>query len=58
MIRITAKQPNFRRAGIAHPTIPTEYPDGHFTAEQLQSLKEEPMLVVEVSEPADKKAKS
>jgi hypothetical protein len=47
MIRITAKKPNFRRAGAAHPATPTEYPDDHFTAEQLQTLKEEPMLVVE-----------
>lgn len=50
MIRITAKQPNFRRAGIAHSVTPTEYPDNHFTAEQLAALKAEPMLVVEIVE--------
>ena len=47
MIRITAKQANFRRAGVAHSITPTEYPDDHFTAEQLEALRAEPMLVVE-----------
>lgn len=48
MIRITAKQANFRRAGIAHPATPTAYPNDDFTAEQLDALRAEPMLVVEV----------
>lgn len=48
MIRITSRQANFRRAGIAHPATPTAYPNDHFTAEQLEALRAEPMLVVEV----------
>lgn len=60
MIRITSKQPNFRRAGVAHSVTPTDYPDNHFTAEQLDALNAEPMLVVEVvadPEPNAKKTK-
>lgn len=47
LIRITAKKEGFRRAGIAHPTTPTEYADDAFTVEQLAALRKEPMLVVE-----------
>lgn len=53
MIRIKAQQDGFRRAGIAHPAEPTEYPDDQFTAAQLKVLQAEPMLQVEVL--ADKK---
>lgn len=47
LIRITAKRDGFRRAGLAHPTYPTEHNAHDFTAEQLAALKAEPMLVVE-----------
>ncbi len=47
MIRITAKQDGFRRAGMAHTKEPKEYPDNKFTRDQLKALKEEPMLIVE-----------
>lgn len=47
MIRITSKQAGFRRAGIAHPETATDYPDGRFTAAELDQLRAEPMLVVE-----------
>jgi hypothetical protein len=47
MIRITAKQEGFRRAGMAHTKEPKEYPDNKFTREQLAALKAEPMLIVE-----------
>jgi hypothetical protein len=47
MIRITAKQDGFRRAGMAHTKEPKEYPDGKFTREQMAALKAEPMLIVE-----------
>lgn len=47
LIRITAKRHGFRRAGMAHPTTPTEHPGDRFTAEQLEALRAEPMLVVE-----------
>lgn len=48
MIRITAKQDGFRRAGMAHTKEPKEYPDDKFSKEQLAALKAEPMLVVEI----------
>ena len=48
MIKITAKQEGFRRCGVAHSAAPTEYPDDHFSKEDLASLKAESMLVVEV----------
>lgn len=45
-IIITAKINGFRRCGIAHSDTATEYPDDHFTKEQLAALQAEPMLVV------------
>lgn len=50
MIQISAKQDGFRRCGIAHPKQATQYPDKHFTADQLKILQGEPMLVVQVIE--------
>ena len=46
MIIITSKKDGFRRAGIAHPAQTTEYPDGFFSDEQLELLRQEPMLYV------------
>lgn len=59
MIRITAKAAGFRRCGVAHPAIATDYPDNRFTAKELAALKAEPMLVVEelAEEPEEKKKK-
>lgn len=48
IIRITSKRPGFRRAGINHPAEPVEYPAERFTDEQIERLKREPMLVVDV----------
>lgn len=48
MIRITAKRDGFRRCGVAHPKAATDYPNNRFTAEQLETLQAEPMLVVQV----------
>lgn len=48
MIIITSKRNGFRRGGIAHPKGPVEYPDDRFTAEELEALAAEPMLVVAV----------
>jgi hypothetical protein len=48
MIRITAKKDGFRRGGISHPAAATEYPDNKFTPAELEVLKKEPMLVVEL----------
>ncbi len=47
MIRITSKQNNFRRCGVSHPAVATGYEDDFFTDEQLNTLKNEPMLMVE-----------
>ncbi|WP_199052941.1 HI1506-related protein [Aquitalea sp. ASV15] len=48
MIRITALDDGFRRAGMAHSATPTEHPDDTFSQEQLQELQAEPLLLVEV----------
>jgi len=48
MIRITAKKDGFRRCGVAHPAAPTEYPDDRFTPEELDRLRAERLLVVEI----------
>ena len=48
MIKITAKRDGFRRCGVAHTKEATLHPDKRFTADQLELLKAEPMLVVEV----------
>lgn len=45
MIRITALDDGFRRAGMAHSATPAEHPDDAFEQEQLQA---EPQLRVEV----------
>lgn len=50
MIRITAKNDGFRRAGIGHPKEPTEYPADRFDGEQLKALQSEPNLIVEIIE--------
>jgi hypothetical protein len=46
-LRIRAKTNGFRRAGIAHSSDPTVYPDGFFSDAQLTQLRAEPELVVE-----------
>ncbi len=43
---ITAMAEGFRRAGVAHSTTATYWPDDSFTEEQLQQLRDEPKLVV------------
>jgi hypothetical protein len=48
MIRIKSKRHLFRRCGVAHPKGPVEYPDGRFSEDELEILKAEPMLNVEV----------
>lgn len=40
---IVCRAPGFRRAGIEHPPVAV-YPFDHFTAEQIRSMEEEPML--------------
>jgi hypothetical protein len=48
MIRIRSLIEGFRRGGVAHSVAPVEYPDNHFTADELEQLLFEPMLAVEV----------
>jgi hypothetical protein len=47
LIRIRSKRDKFRRAGVEHPAEPVDYPDDHFTTEQMAAIEAEPMLVVE-----------
>lgn len=59
MITITSKKEGFRRLGVAHSQTPTTYDDDRFTAEELEILQKEPMLVVVVTaeeEPKDPKS--
>lgn len=50
MILIASKNDGFRRCGVAHPKQSTEYPNDRFTADELVQLKNEPMLVVQVTD--------
>ena len=47
-LRIAAKRDGFRRAGIAHPAVATDHPAGRFTPDQVEALRADPMLVVEL----------
>jgi len=47
-IIITSRKDGFRRCGIAHASVPVEYSDGHFTADELAVLQAEPLLMVDV----------
>ena len=52
-ITITSKRDGFRRCGMAHPATPTTHDADTFTDEQLQELKDEPMLVVAEGEESE-----
>ncbi|HQS08724.1 MAG: hypothetical protein B7Y12_02155 [Rhizobiales bacterium 24-66-13] len=45
MIRITCARPGFRRLGIEHGAN-KDWPSGHFSAEELDALRDEPLLTV------------
>lgn len=47
-VKIISKKEGFRRAGKAHSENPTIWPDKTFTPEQIDQLKKEPMLIVEI----------
>lgn len=53
IIRITAKRPGFRRAGLGHPDQPIDHPVDRFDAAQLAALKAEPGLIVQEMEIPD-----
>ena len=46
IVRIAARRPGFRRAGIAHPETPVDHPADRFNAKELAALKAEPALIV------------
>lgn len=52
-IRIIAKREGFRRCDMAHSETPTFHEPDAFTAEQLQQLTTDPMLVVDLVEVDD-----
>jgi hypothetical protein len=52
MIRITSKQDKFIRCRVVHPKGVTNYPDETFNERQLEVLKKEPKLKVEILEDA------
>ena len=45
-IQITARRDGFRRLGIAHSATTVEYPNGHFSKDELAILKGDPNLIV------------
>lgn len=47
-ITVTAKRDGFRRAGRAWTTEGTTYPLSFFTEDEVQQLRAEPMLVVQI----------
>jgi len=47
-VAITSKIDGFRRAGRAHAAKRTIWPPGTWTEKQLDQLKAEPILIVEV----------
>ena len=55
MITITSKKNGFRRCGIVHAEMQTEYANDAFTPEQMEILQAEPLLTVVVTD--DKKGK-
>ena len=46
MVEITSRNEGFRRCGIAHTVNPCQWPDAQFSADQLERLLNEPMLIV------------
>jgi hypothetical protein len=53
-LRVTSRTEGFRRAGRAWSQTPIELPSSDFTDEQIEALKADPMLVVEIIELSDK----
>jgi hypothetical protein len=52
-IFIKAKTDGFRRCGVAHSSEGREFPDGHFSEEELQILQDEPEILVVAGMPED-----
>ena len=47
-IRIASTRPGLWRCGVQHPGKPVEHPAGTFSPEQIERLRAEPALVVDV----------
>jgi hypothetical protein len=47
ILRIIAKKPGFRRAGLAHPDHAVDHRLDAFTPDEVEALKSETMLVVQ-----------
>lgn len=59
ILRITSRRAGFRRCGVAHPAEATDHARGRWSAEEIEQLKAEPMLIVEeVEVAAGKSAKA
>jgi len=52
MIRIRSKNEGFRRCGVVHSKEWREHANEDFTKKQIEQLKAEPMLQVEVVDDA------
>ncbi|QIO60683.1 HI1506-related protein [Rhizobium leguminosarum] len=47
-LRISSKVAGFRRGGMAHSTVPTDFNPGELTPDQIEAFLAEPMLTVEI----------
>ncbi len=55
-IRIVARRDGFRRCGVAHSAAPAFHPCDRFTADELERLRADPMLIVDVVDGAGRLA--
>jgi len=56
LIRIRSRKEGFRRCGVVHSTAWSEYPAGRFSADELNILRNEPMLQIEEAEGSESPA--
>lgn len=56
-IKITSKKNGFWRCGVQHTATPVTYQDDRFSKKELETLKAEPMLVVEALDGGKKSGK-
>lgn len=47
ILRITSRRAGFRRCGVAHPAEATDHARSRWSAEEIEQLKAEPVLIVE-----------
>ncbi|MCE5243402.1 MAG: HI1506-related protein, partial [Syntrophobacteraceae bacterium] len=55
MIRINSRKDGFRRCGVSHAAGWVEYPSDRFTHEEIERLRAEPTLQVEIAPAGEKK---